>query len=776
MLCDLKFIHIYLGGIVLLIHRMTATFGKLQGKTLELKDGLNILHAPNESGKSTWCAFLTAMFYGINSRERDRAGFIAEKNRYAPWSGVSMSGRLDLRCGENELTLTRTTRRAGSPMGEFQAAFSGTGDAVPGLTGQNCGETLLGVSREVFERSAFIRQNGLAVTQDAGLERRIAALISSGEEDTSYSEAMDALKKQLNRRRHNKTGQLPALEQELAETEHQLAALEELEQALAHQQAQVEALETRNDALAKELAAHDAWEAQEQQRAYQQAQASVEEARQRAQLLRSRLEADGVPENDAIGRLRGAIVNLETVRKSVDKARAERDEAMKAMLRAEAAVNESPFAGQTAESARKEAQAASPDRIPGPIAFRELAIFFLFLAAAGGVFALLYSQVSVLSLPLVHLVPWVLPALAAAAVAAAGAYISRLYRRHALEKLRNAALMKRFGTTDTDAIQALADTYVQLLERRDAAQAEVHAKTSTADALYASLTSNEQGILLEVRRFAPSAFDVPAADAQLRGAAVRRKELADAEAAVREAQMRCDWLAQQLPQTPADSASPTPPQRSREAVAQELNETQAALTAARSAADNLNGRLHAAGDPVVLRSQAESLQSEIHRLEGEYDAIQTAMEALTAANTTLQNRFSPALGRRAAEIFSQLTGGRYSGVVLDRAFHLSAEPAEDPVYRDAALLSVGTVDQLYLAVRLAICELVLPQETGVPLILDDALANFDADRCEAALTWLKEAARDRQILLFTCHDREAAFFRGDGEVSIQELTEAAAQV
>ena len=39
---------------------MTATFGKLQGQTLELRDGLNILEAPNETGKSTWCAFLLA--------------------------------------------------------------------------------------------------------------------------------------------------------------------------------------------------------------------------------------------------------------------------------------------------------------------------------------------------------------------------------------------------------------------------------------------------------------------------------------------------------------------------------------------------------------------------------------------------------------------------------------------------------------------------------------------------------------------------------------------
>ena len=205
--------------IFLLIHKMSATFGKLQGQSLELKDGLNIIQAPNETGKSTWCAFLAAMLFGIKSRERDKAGFIADKNRFAPWAGVSMSGRLDCRAGADELTLTRATRRQTAPLGEFQAVYSGTGEPVPGLTAQTCGEILLGVNREVFERSAFIRQAGLPISQDPGLERRIAALITSGEEGTSYSEAADALKKQLNRRRHNKTGQLPALEAELQETE-----------------------------------------------------------------------------------------------------------------------------------------------------------------------------------------------------------------------------------------------------------------------------------------------------------------------------------------------------------------------------------------------------------------------------------------------------------------------------------------------------------------------------------------------------------------------------
>lgn len=90
---------------------------------------------------------------------------------------------------------------------------------------------------------------------------------------------------------------------------------------------------------------------------------------------------------------------------------------------------------------------------------------------------------------------------------------------------------------------------------------------------------------------------------------------------------------------------------------------------------------------------------------------------------------------------------------------------------DAALLSAGALDQLYLAVRLAICELVLPPEKQVPIVLGRRPGHFDDSRCAAALQFLKEAAGNRQILLFTCHSREGEFFAGDREVFVQRLTD-----
>ena len=430
---------------------MTATFGKLQGRSLELGDGLNIIEAPNETGKSTWCAFLLSILYGVNSRERDRAGFIADKNRFAPWSGAAMSGRMDCGTELGELTLTRATRRQTSPMGEFSAVYAGTNEPVPGLTGAACGETLLGISREVFERSAFIRQNNLPISQDAELERRIAALISSGEEGTSYTEAADALKKQLNRRRHNRTGQLPALETELAELDRQLSESNSLARQLVQARSEVEALSRRAEILQAELTDCNRWEAAQRRQALSGAASAAEQAEVRAAQVQERLQQDQIPENETIARLRGAIVNLETTRRAVDKARSERDEAMKALLRAEAAVNESPFAGQSPEQRPAGGFAAPPVPVKlaecrGPAAYwASLPAFALFYVVTCAVLS-----GSSLAATARRLARYLLAGAPACRLALSGRAAAL---RRAIKGAQDAALLKRFGTADPDAVR-----------------------------------------------------------------------------------------------------------------------------------------------------------------------------------------------------------------------------------------------------------------------------------------------------------------------------------
>ncbi|MFR6425034.1 MAG: YmdB family metallophosphoesterase [Oscillospiraceae bacterium] len=200
------------GGDAVIIRHMQGTFGTLDGEQLRLDTGLNIIYAPNESGKSTWCAFLRAMLYGIDTSQRARAGFVPDKQKYAPWSGKPMAGELELEQGGKCITIRRWTEAQSAPMRAFSAVYTGTDIPVPGLTAADAGEQLTGVSAEVFARTAFIGQGGLVVTGTPELEQRISAIVTSGEEASSYTEADAQLRAWLRRRRSGQHGALPELE------------------------------------------------------------------------------------------------------------------------------------------------------------------------------------------------------------------------------------------------------------------------------------------------------------------------------------------------------------------------------------------------------------------------------------------------------------------------------------------------------------------------------------------------------------------------------------
>ena len=248
-----------------------------------------------------------------------------------------------------------------------------------------------------------------------------------------------------------------------------------------------------------------------------------------------------------------------------------------------------------------------------------------------------------------------------------------------------------------------------------------------------------------------------------------RDTLADARRTAREAAVGRDALQSQLSEE--DLTRPPMPVTpiAGGSVELELSQAQTALADARSRYDHLLGRIRGLDRSSDLTDQLSQKREELARLQQEYDAITLAMTALEQANIILKNRFSPALGARAAEIFSALTDGRYDKVLLSQDMALSAEQSGDPMSRSIRLLSQGAADQLYLAVRLAICGMVLPEEKHVPLILDDALVSFDDRRLRAALDVLLAESEQRQILLFTCQTRERDYLAGHKNVTVLTL-------
>ena len=722
------------------ILHLTATFGRLEHQELTLSPGLNVLYAPNETGKSTWGAFIRSMLYGLSTRER---GPLADKNRFAPWSGAAMQGRMDVSAAEGAYTLLRDTKRASSPMGEFSCTYTGTATPVAGITAQNAGEALLGVPREVFERSAFIGQNALAVDQDAELERRIAALITTGEEDTSYSQSYERLKKQLNRRKHNKTGLIPTLEREIDDLQLSLRELDALEAQARQAQSVLDELEQQAAALRQQAAQWQALEQQSRAAEYAKAAQNADEAARRASLLEE--SAAGLPDGQGLALLEGQAAALQEDLSGLAQQRREAEQARQAAESAREALASHPLYPADEVGLRQRVDAIAPEKNPTVL----LPIFTAGIIVIAGVLAFLFRADP---LPF-----WIFTAMAALGIVTTAAAVT-LRRRAIAER-------QKFAESQRAKLEAQIAEYLPLREQEARLQTEARRLDDAADGAEDTCRRRLAALLAQVRTFEPAVTDLSGAQIALANVRRRQVELAAARQQAREAALYRDAL--QKPDQPvAAAAMPSVPALSKEDVDTELVRVQARLTAERSRRDTLTGQIRSLDRSSDLQDQLAQKREQLSSLQTEYDAISLAMDALTQANTTLQNRFSPALGARAAEIFSAITAGRYGKVLLSRDFSLSAEMAGDPVGRSIRLLSQGAADQLYLAVRLAICDMVLPAEKRVPLILDDALVSFDDDRLRAALDYLLAESEKRQILLFTCQKREMDYLSSRKNVTV----------
>lgn len=151
-----------------------------------------------------------------------------------------------------------------------------------------------------------------------------------------------------------------------------------------------------------------------------------------------------------------------------------------------------------------------------------------------------------------------------------------------------------------------------------------------------------------------------------------------------------------------------------------------------------------------LKEQADEIEpgAEEKRLEFRKKALQLAEEKMRGAAESLGRQTSGRLNRRASEIFSELTGGRYRGVSVGEKMEITVWDGERNIRADR--LSRGTLEQIYFSVRMAAAELLL--EEPMPVLLDDTFAFYDEKRLESVLKWL--SSQKRQVIIFTCHKRE----------------------
>lgn len=155
------------------------------------------------------------------------------------------------------------------------------------------------------------------------------------------------------------------------------------------------------------------------------------------------------------------------------------------------------------------------------------------------------------------------------------------------------------------------------------------------------------------------------------------------------------------------------------------------------------------------KDQASALKRilrENERLREEMASIDLALETMTELSSSIRDSFGLYLNKTASSLIEGITGGIYSSMSIDENLNIFLNTRAKLIPLEQA--SSGTMDQVYLALRLAAAKLIQTGEDDMPLIFDDSFVLYDDDRLKTALKWLSKAYKG-QIIVFTCHQREA---------------------
>lgn len=141
----------------------------------------------------------------------------------------------------------------------------------------------------------------------------------------------------------------------------------------------------------------------------------------------------------------------------------------------------------------------------------------------------------------------------------------------------------------------------------------------------------------------------------------------------------------------------------------------------------------------------------------EIQALNMALETIEMLSGSITHQVGGRLRERTSQILSEITGGKYTEVLMDENLKMSVDTGERVVALER--LSRGTLEQIYFALRMAAGELLCGQES-FPVILDDVFGMYDEERLCAVLKWLYK--EQKQIIISTCHKREMELLEKEG--------------
>jgi len=714
-------------------------FGKLKDVDISLDDRITVIKGKNEAGKSTISGFIRYMLYGFAGRSTSLSD--NTKKKFMPWDENECGGEMDFSISNAKTytALRKTAARNASSIIDNEIGEPLDSDCA--------GEEFLGVSDTCYKKTAFIGQNDIVFSDEGELENAIHNIVYAADESADTGEVIKKLDeaRKYFLTKNGKGGKIFEIENELShlreEKQKWQSGHKELlgaEHTLGETKNKLEFNRQKLSSLEKEIRNKQCYEAKQKLSEIEKCKNAAIASKEALVNKQKELQHDAfVPDEDFKARITDAATVVLRCRESVKRQSEQEKETAKNLTKAYSNERHKNIADRLCESGRSAEETANELKT-------------LIQKKKNALVVAIILTILVITLPVAIV----------------------FYVKHGKANARIKQMLTFFGIPNSDELYALLCANSAFSSAAQTAK-QVHEQSLSGVQKALEEQKNAENALSELLLCAGVKADTHIYDAAteyIKKLSVYLSELSECKRICNDDFVRYNTLLgsvdiEKLSQE-ADIYDETVAFRDDKTLRQEYAFYTQSIQALSDKERELEKKAAVLSGTLPKPSEIESRISSLEFKKGEmqekHDALVMALEAVEKASQNIKNTASPYITSRSGELFARLTSGKYKALFADKQMQLSFLESTDADVRDAMYLSFGTRSLSYLCLRIALCEY-LYKEKPV-LVFDDAFAFVDDERLKIFMELLVELSADFQIIILSCHEREAQLLAGRAKI------------
>lgn len=759
-----------------------ASFGGLKNTTLTFDNGFNVIYGDNENGKSTIMAFIKMMFYG---NERNASAISKNpRKKYTPWDNSTMAGSIDFEKDNRLYRLEREFRKSNSTDKVTLVDLDlGTRQTVS----SDIGIKLFGISEAAFERSVFISQFGFPesnTSAEGELNSKLSNMASTGDESVSFEEVKSNIEK-LKFSLSSKSGRTGILDKNIklkAELEERLNLSQNAYEEIQRLKEKVKLEITKQTTLQNKLNSVKFDLSREN---------DIKNAEKFKELLNLKAELDTLNESLTlsngdiiddmfVSKLKFCISKIEKYEQRFEILTSQ-TENIKNSLTNNSASNSKNLPEKEAEikarieNLENERQITAKKRSETEEEYNLLlqGLNSLNTKKAVNLPLVLFSIIlfSLAVLPII-IVPIKIGVIVIGVISLICSFVFKPKNKKAIEEqkekinhLKDIAVNLKLKETELLANITAEKTNLSVIS------SALNSDTTVIEKQQALLKENSQQLnelkenidtetytLLNLYSVYSNALTV---NEVLQGL----EEITQKTERQKQLKQNINYIIKDVGNISYDEAKEKLNSLKNainlnidfENLKQESETLNQSIIESNATISSLNADIKMltlkAENPETLKQNLQLLESKISEQTELLNCCEIALLALEESFIELRRSYGSELEKKAANIFSQITDNKYSNMNISKSFDISVHESDSFGGKEINYLSNGTIDQAYLSLRLALLELI---NENLPVLMDDALAQFDDNRTKTALEFLSDYSKETQVLLFTCHNAIAS--------------------